>query len=66
MAQYKFIVDYLKANEFMFEVEWFETETEAWFVYNRLNEKGAVKGHLIDGLTGEVIAEFGYDEEECG
>ena len=62
MKQYKFIVDYLKANEVIFEEEWFETETEAWFAYNRLNEKCAVKGHLIDGLTGEVIAEFGYDE----
>jgi hypothetical protein len=62
MKVYKYIVEWWTKGEYIGTEKWYETHTEAFFEYNRLN---AEKARVRDGATGDILAEFGFDEEEC-
>lgn len=58
---YKFIVCTWKKGQAIGDEVWFATETEAFDYYNRCD---AVKAEVIDGVTGEIISDFGFDDED--
>ncbi|MBQ0014745.1 MAG: hypothetical protein KBS82_05435 [Oscillospiraceae bacterium] len=56
----KYEVNIWKKGEFIGSTFYFETATEAIYFLNR---SGAIKGEVVDGATGIIVASFGFEND---